>query len=179
MTYRSPTYALLLLLVLLPACREAGCKDPDAANYQAGADVHDGFCVYRYLLRVTLREADLQRSESPSWDAPNALPLRFPAEQYPDLRFDLRRRAEGPWTFQTPTEFDCTSLPVAWEMYGNRSEFLRLHEEYQYRLVDEDERGLQVMHEGTFVPAQVLQDNQITLRSADGRTLIELDFIVR
>jgi len=52
-------YALLLLITLplaLSSCRERGCNDPDAINYEDSANRDDGSC--RYATKVIFLSSD-------------------------------------------------------------------------------------------------------------------------
>jgi hypothetical protein len=137
------TFCLLLLLLLvtsLSSCRKEGCKDINGVNYDTGADIHDGLCTYRYLNDITLVRVPFTRQAGTFWDIPNADPLGFPGEEYPDLKFYVKRKNSTYWEYQTAVEFDITNTPVRWNISDFGSSHLLMGTEYEYKLVDVDEK---------------------------------------
>jgi hypothetical protein len=160
------------------ACQKEGCKDINAVNYNPKADINDGFCTYRYLDVVSLKNLDFKKNGAEEWDNPNPYPLTFPNEQYPDLKFYLKRKSSTYWEYQTDIVFDVQNTPVIWNIQDIGKNYLILHEEYQYRLLEEDENGVEVVLEGSFIPSQVINENKILLENNNQTTIIELNYIV-
>jgi hypothetical protein len=174
-----PFFNVLIMCLLAfgyASCRQEGCKDINAVNYDDNADINDGLCTYRYLNDVTLVRVSFNRLPGSLWDTPNIDPLTYPFEEYPDLKFYLKRKNSNFWEIQTDITFDATNTPINWNIRDFGSNYLKLRTDYEYKLVDEDETGQEVIMEGTFVPANVLQDNKIILQ--DASTIIELNYII-
>jgi hypothetical protein len=163
---------------LFLACQKEGCRDINAVNYDLKADINDGFCTYRYLDVVNLKSVDFKKNRAEDWDHPNPYPLTFPNEQYPDLKFYLKRKSSTYWEYQTDIVFDVQNTPVIWNIQDIGKNYLILHEEYQYRLLEEDENGVEVILEGSFIPSQVINENKILLENINQTTIIELNYIV-
>jgi hypothetical protein len=160
------------------SCRKEGCKDVNGVNFNASADIHDGLCTYRYLNDITLVRMPFTRPSGAFWDSPNADPLVYPGEEYPDLKFYVKRNNSTHWEYQTTVEFDAINTPVRWNIRDFGSNHLLMGTEYEYKLVDEDEKSEEILMEGTFIPSQVLQENKIFLQNPTQTIAVELNYII-
>jgi hypothetical protein len=161
----------LFCLFISAACRKEGCKDINAVNY-------DGLCTYRYLDAIQLKELNLKKNGVQDWDNPNPYPLTFPNEQYPDLKFYMKRKSSTYWEYQTDIVFDVQNTPIIWNIRDISKSYLIMQEEYQYKLLEEDENGVEVVLEGSFIPSQAIHENKILLQNDSQTTVIELSYIV-
>ena len=57
-------YLILCTVILWTSCKEPGCTDPLATNYNTEANKDDGSCEYRYPVKINIKLTENGRSLS-------------------------------------------------------------------------------------------------------------------
>lgn len=141
---------LAIAIICFCSCSEKGCLDTDAVNFDVKANKHDGVCSYRYLTRIQVNKVRELKSGAENWDTGDEID-RNGTEKNPDLRFYLKKVGSGDWELITDLKTECCStFPVSWKVVQN--DYLRTNQEYEFKLVDEDVVGQELILAGKFTP---------------------------
>ena len=140
----------IITLFLFNSCSEKGCLDTDSVNFDVKANKNDGVCSYRFLSRIQVNKVRELKSGAENWDTGDEID-RNGTEKNPDLRFYLKKIGSGDWELITDLKTECcTTFPVSWKVVQN--DYLRTNEEYEFKLVDEDVVGQELILAGKFTP---------------------------
>jgi hypothetical protein len=163
-----PQFFLICLLFcfLFAGCRQEGCIDSNAVNYNFNANKNDGFCAYRYLSSVIVNKIPQK-----NWDT-------IPGYNNPNLKFYLKKSNEIFYELETPLAANNLIYPYLWKIEISSGNYLLWNMTYEFLLSNEKFIGRDIIFNGTFIPSKVYNIDKIILKNKEETVEIELNFVV-
>jgi hypothetical protein len=143
------TLIVFIILLGVARCRNEGCMDIDAVNYNPNANKNDGLCSYRYLSAVIVNKIPLIEpgTRTPfEWDADYE-------GTNPDLKFYIKMQQNQMWEIETNVAIDNSSYPFMWKIDILKNHYLHWNQTYNFILADEDFVGMDTILAGSFIHA--------------------------
>jgi hypothetical protein len=159
--------SIISFCLIFDGCKIEGCMDINAENYNPEAKSHDDLCTFRHLTSIIINDL-----RTLNWDT-----LAY-ENAYPDLKFYLKPSYFLVWEIETSIAYNVNTFPYKWDITITDDRYLLWNEEYTFMLTDEDQKGYEIIHSGTFVPSQTYSDEKIILKNHNETVEIELSFIV-
>lgn len=139
----------MVSILTFPACKEKGCRNINAVNFDADAVKEDGSCEFLMVQEIKVNSIPSLNTDSTEWDT----------ESTPDLLIVIYRESD-PEAEKSNTLFNAT-LPGSLTFSSN---VILTDEKWKYQLYDYDIPGPdQLISSGSFNPIDDKNGNEINL----------------
>lgn len=148
------------------SCKDKGCTDPNASNFNPDSNFNDGVCYHNYLSLISIDSFYFRKPTGFTWDEPSKDVFSYPYEDNPDLVFKIYN-ANNDVVYNSKLLHNFRNVPNTLTPLIIQGQFYNLAEDYRLYVFDIDENSMDTVFFDTFNLMDLNNEQKLVLRELD------------